>query len=383
MSFLKISRSSIDKLYTCVLALSLSLHIFNMGGGDSFKPFYVTALIAALITFLFAPKTYTFRQLVAFLICVLISVIISMAVGVMKDFINLLIILLCCYGVSCINIDSLFKMLMFLIPIDLMALLYEAVTNPIYRFQGFYNDPNYLCTTLIVFFFICLMAYIRYEKKLIRIMILADCVVIVVLIVFTLSRTGLACISLLLLSAFASSIKKHLLKVCFILMISMVALFNYASEFIEQEYDLVYERIFENRDNFESAGELRSELSKQNLRFIADHPLFAFFGLGPSTTGGEVSKQIPGLAQYRKSDLRDHNTWTSCLSEYGLFALFFMSVMIVETVIYIKKENKSSSRYISFVFCFSMIIFSLSIWQMTYLPFWWGIFLLNNKQLLN
>lgn len=354
-----------------------------MGGGDSFKPFYVTALIAALITFSFAPKTNTFRQLATLLVCVLISAIISMAVGVMKEFVNLLIILLCCYGVSCINIDSLFKLLMYLIPIDLMALLYEAVTNPIYRFQGFYNDPNYLCTTLVVFFYVCLMVYIRYDKKSIRMVVVADCIVIVALIVISLSRTGMACIFLLLLASFASSFKKHFLRVCLLLLILMAALLNFASEYVGQEYDLVYERLFETSDDVGSAKDTRYELSKQNLRFIADHPIYAFFGLGPGTTEGEKSKEIPGLVHYRKDYRRDHNTWTSCLSEYGLLAFFFLLVIVLGTMRQIMKRGKGSSRYISLVFCFSMIIFSLSLWQMTYLPFWWGIFLLNNKQLLN
>ena len=375
------SRPFVAQLFAAVLALSLSLHVFNMGGEEGLKPFHFAAVIASVMTLLYVRKDKQFVLLRLFLICVAFSAIISPVSHTLSGFVNVLIVTLCCYGVSMANVNVLLKWLVFLIPADLMALAYEAVTNPVYRFQGFYNDPNYLCTTLIVFFFLSILAYYRFENLVLRVISIVNIVIIVILVLITLSRTGLACIVLLLAISFASVVKRHLYKGIIILVISACAINHYATDFIDKEYTLLYERLFERSDNLESAGELRSELAKQNIRFIIDNPSYLLFGLGPSATAGDNAKQVPGLIRYRKSRYRDHNSWTSCFSEYGLFAFVLFFLLVFGTVKRVIKMKHSVIKYICIGTCLSIIIFSLSIWQMTYLPFWWGLFLLGNKQL--
>lgn len=374
-------RPFVVHLFAAVLSLSLSLHVFNMGGEEGLKPFHFAAGIGSVMTLLYAQKDKQFYLLCLFLLCVCISAIISPVPHTLSGFINILLVTLCCYGVSTANINIMLKWLVFLIPIDLIALAYEAVTNPVYRFQGFYNDPNYLCTTLIVFFFLSILAYYKFENVVLRVISIVNIAIIVILVLITLSRTGLACITLLLVISFANVIKRHFIKGLIALAILLFAVNHYATDFIDKEYTLLYERLFERSDNLESAGELRSELAKQNIRFIIDNPSYLVFGLGPSATAGDNAKKVPGLTQYRKSHHRDHNSWTSCFSEYGLFAfvLFFLIVFgIAKRVLGMKH---SVTKFICVGTCLSIIIFSLSIWQMTYLPFWWGLFLLGNKQL--
>lgn len=374
-------RPIIVHLFAIALALSLSLHVFNMGGEEGLKPFHFAAGIASVMTLLYAHKDRQFYLLCLFLLCVGISAIISPVSHTFSGFVNVLIVTLCCYGVSTASISVLLKWLVFLIPVDLMALAFEAVTNPVYRFQGFYNDPNYLCTTLIVFFFLSILAYYRFENYVLRVISIVNIVAIVILVLITLSRTGLACIVLLLAISFASVIKRHLYKGIIILVISAFAINHYATDFVDKEYTLLYERLFERSDNLESAGELRSELSIQNILFIIDNPSYLLFGLGPSATAGNNAQEVPGLIQYRKSHHRDHNSWTSCFSEYGFFAFVLFFSLIFNTVKRVVSMKHSVTKYICVGTCLSIIIFSLSIWQMTYLPFWWGLFLLGNKQL--
>lgn len=371
----------VHRFYSLLLALSLSLHIFNLGGGDYLKPFHVTAALASVITVLYVKKDKTFRTLALFLFCVLVSAVISPVTGAFSGFINLLIVTLCCYGVSLVSIEGLLKYLTILVPIDLVVLLYTAITSPTYRFQGFYDDPNYLCTTLLVFFFICILGYLRLETKYARYINAASMVVIIVLILMTLSRTGLFCVSFLLLMFLLGTIKKHLLKVVFVAILSLFVIHHYASDFINAEYALIYERVFDNSDNIESAGEHRAELSKQNIRFILDNPQYVAFGLGPGSTDGEQAKKISGLAPYRKSHSRDHNTWTSCFSEYGIVALFFFMLIFYRISRSVKCQRKGTIKYVCVGFFVVLLLFSFSIWQMTYLPFWWGVFLLSNFKL--
>lgn len=367
-----------------LLSLSLALHIFNMGGGDGLKPFHFVAILACIYTLFRTKKDTIFNLLCLFLGCVGISAIVSPVSSTTTGFVTILIVMICCYGVSKVQLGPLLKCFTVFIPIDLILLMYEAISSLAYRFQGYYNDPNYLCTTLIVFFFLSILTYFFFDNKFVRLIVILDIVMIVVLILFTLSRTGLACILLLLIIMFSKVIRRHVWKGIIILFISVLAINHYAGDFIDKEYALLYERFFENSDNLESAGDLRSELSKQNLRFISDNPIYLFFGLGPGATSEDNSKQIPGLDHYRKrSSIRDHNTWTSCLSEYGVFALFFFIFIFGN---FAKSVMSIQNRYIkkySMFFFLSLIIFSLSLWQMTYLPFWWGLFLLTNKELQN
>jgi O-antigen ligase len=214
-----------------------------------------------------------------------------------------------------------------------------------------------------------------------RVVSIINIVVIVILVLITLSRTGLACIVLLLAISFARVIKRHFYKGIIVLAILTFAVSHYATDFVDKEYALLYERLFERSDNLESAGELRSELSKQNIRFIIDNPSYLLFGLGPSATASNNAKDVPGLIQYRKSHYRDHNSWSSCFSEYGLFAFVLFFLLVFSIVKRVIRMNHSVTKYICVGTCLSIIIFSLSIWQMTYLPFWWGLFLLGNKQL--
>lgn len=369
------------ELYIICVALSLSLHVFNMGGENLIKPFHIAAVGACIITLLTLRNDRLLKNLCFFIFCIFISTLLSHAENVFSGFINVFIVTFCCVGAAFVDINKVLKYLMIFIPFDLVALLYEATTNPIYRFQGFYDDPNYLCTTLLVFLFLLLISYSIYTKSLIRILIVSEIVVIVFLIFLTISRTGIACCIMLLSILTYALLKKHFIKVIVVTVVSFFIAIHFTSDFWENEYSLLYERVFETNDNVENARNHRFDLSLQNLHYIVDHPQHLFFGLGPSTTDGAVARQIPGMQVYRVSDARDHNSWTSCLSEYGLFALFFFSLLFIDSFRKIIKQKKNTQKYLRLGMIVTLLIFSLSIWQMTYLPFWWGLFFLNNKQM--
>lgn len=367
--------------YTLLLVLSLSLHVFNTSGVGEIKLFHIAAAIASVITLLFARKTKTFLFLVCFTVSVGISAVLSPAAGTIKGLVNLLIVVFCCFGVSTVRINDLLRFSLVLIPIDLLSLLFVAFSSSFYRFQGFYNDPNYLCTTLLVFFYVSIISFYRIKSILARTVSVINMVIILLLIIMTLSRTGLLCAIIMLFALLFRLIKRHFLKLAVATVLVFSVAQHYASEFFLNEYALLYERVFDADYNVETAGKHRSDLSLQNLRFIAHHPQYLFFGLGPGTTDGEVAKGIPGLDRYRVDSIRDHNTLTSCLSEYGIIALFFFVLVFIRVFKSMRRQRNRPYFHISIAFYFTLVLSSLSIWQMTYLPFWWGVFLLNNKKL--
>ncbi len=365
----------------CV-ALTLTLHVYNLGGGDTLKPFHITAAISSVLSFLVVPfKGKIIKYTAIFVLCSFLSSLFSFSNTAIPFFINLTVILCSCYGLVYINIKKLLKWLYILIPIDVAVLLYTAMGGYMYRFQGFYNDPNYLCTTLVVFLLVCFLQFMYISNRWAKVLTVITIVGIYAIILMTVSRTGLFCSLIILIFYYLNSLKKNIFKAIVVTLVGLFIIVNYASNFMEEQIGAFSERVFEANDNFESAESLRQELSLQNIRYILDNPRFILFGLGGGTTTGVGAAQIPGLNKYRRDFHGDHNTWTSTFSEQGLLAFIFFFLIIYTTYKNILKIPSRTDRYLLISVLFSIILFSFSISQKVYFPFWWLIFFLNNKNL--
>lgn len=372
----------IQVLYVISLALSLTLHIFNFGGDEGLKPFHIAAVLSCCLSFCVVPqKTYLHFLLLAFLLCVMLSSVFSPVDGALKNGIIIVIVMYSCYGMAYVDIKKLLKYLVVLILFDSLVLMVYAIQNPTYRYCGFYNDPNYLCSTLTVMLFMSLVAFSYYKKLVIRVVLAATIVLILGIVMMTLSRTGVATCLLLLLCYSVWNLRENFRKTIVIIAVGLCLLQFFAGNFIEGQWGLLYDRLFTRGDNLESAEGKRQNISLQNLRFIADNPGYIFFGLGPSGTSPNSARQITGLNAYRADYQRDHNTWTSCLVEQGLLAFIVMILLFRLTALNVFRVNDLRQKYLMLGLMGALLLFSLSIWQMNYLPFWWAVFLLNNEQL--
>lgn len=375
-------QSVLFRLYIICMAISLPLHVFNMGGGDGLKPFHIPAAIACVLSFIFLKKKEKLYKIVIwFLEVALLSSLLSYASSAFSIWLNTFIILTSCVGLAYVESKQVLKYATLLIPIDVVVLYYHSLVEPQYRYQGFYSDPNYLCTTLIVFIFLLLLVYSNTEKIIAKVVIIGTLVLTYALIFLTLSRTGLICSLLVLLLSSIAAVKKHFFKFVIAAMLGVWALQHYATSFLDNQWDLMYERVFEANDNVEYARAHRFHLSLQNIRFILDHPQYIPFGLGGGTTIGVNASEVPGLAQYRKSPIGDHNTWTSTFSEQGLICFILFSFIIFITFNKVRGNRNGSNRYLLLGVFLSIVLFSFSVSQKTYLPFWWVIFFLNNSSL--
>ena len=377
-------QSFLFRLYVICMAIALPLHVFNMGGGDGLKPFHVPASIACVLSLIFLKKNDKLYRIVkCFLAMALVSSLLSYGSSDFSMWINMFIILTSCIGLAYVDLKRVLKFASLLIPIDVIVLYYHSIIEPQYRYQGFYSDPNYLCTTLIVFIFLLLLVYNNTKNKLCKVAIAGVLGLIYVLILLTISRTGLVCSLFLLLITSLAAIKKHFFKLVVVVIIGIWGLQHFATNFLDNQWGLMYERVFEADDNVEEAGSHRLDLSFQNIRYIFDHPQYILFGLGGGTTKGIYARNIPGLSKYRKSSVSDHNTWTSIFSEQGLICLILFGVIFYLTFNKIKTMKPSTRKYLSMGVFLSIFIFSFSIPQKTYLPFWWVIFFLNNQFFYN
>lgn len=375
-----ISNKYINNLYVMCVALTLALHVYNLGGADTLKPFHITAVISFVLSFFVVPfKGKIIRYAAIFVLCSLLSALFSNSDTAIPFWINLVVILGSCYGLVYIDIKKLLKWLYVLIPIDVAVLLYTATRGYMFRFQGFYDDPNYLCTTLIGFLLVCLLQFLYVSNKWAKGLTIITIVGIYAIILMTISRTGLFCSLLILVFFFLNSIKKNVFKVIVVSLVGIFVMVHYAGDFIEKQTGAFSERLFDANDNYESAEIFRKELSLQNIRYIADNPQYILFGLGGGTTTGVGAAQVAGLNQYRKDSHGDHNTWTSTFSEQGLLALIYFFLIIFMTYKNIVRSSVKTDRYLLLAVFFSIILFSFSISQKVYLPFWWVIFFLNNK----
>ena len=141
--------------------------------------------------------------------------------------------------------------------------------------------------------------------------------------------------------------------------------------------------MFERNDNVENASTLRRTLSFQNINFIIDNPQYIPFGLGGGTTNGYNAIEVPGLSNYRKDFHIDHNTWTSTFSEQGLICFILFFVIVYMTFKNVWRKENGTNKYLMLGVFISIFVFSFSVSLKTYLPFWWIIFFLNNKTMMN
>jgi len=117
------------------------------------------------------------------------------------------------------------------------------------------------------------------------------------------------------------------------------------------------------------------ELSLQGIKYVLQNPFRWFIGLGLGETGREEA--IPFRIDYH----RDHNTITSCITEQGIIAFLFYVMILLEIWknICCRNDLRNLEKMLRLTFFLVLGLFSLSIWQMTYLPYWWLLFLLDNR----
>lgn len=369
-----------SNIYALLITLTLLLHVFNnLQLNESIKFFHLGAGLSLFYALFFLRRRIgkIGKIALAFVTTSFFSCILSPYEQSLSVWIKLCIIIGATLFVITIPIRRLVIGVNIIIPIALIALVKEYFLGVYYRYQGFYEDPNYMCTTLLVLFFYLQLLWEMYRIKIVRIGVLFEMLVLLFLVSTSISRTGLVCFSVMAIGFFWDNfLKNKSLAIIGALSIACLTIY-FAPKLVEQALENYTMRETENSDTLGHASDLRKEISMRGVNFVLTHPVYCILGMGEGTTSHAYS--VPGF--HVRTHHGDHNTITCCFAEQGLVG--FLLMMMLYYNIYKRIRGKRGPRLkkiklISTVSLFIFIIFSMSINQMVYLPFWFMIFTLSN-----
>lgn len=359
--------------YAWLISLSLILHVFNDLEIGKLKLFQIPAAFAFIVSPFLGNKTTRIQVYsYLFILFTFISAILSPYPDSLLNALTFTIILGACIAIPKCSFYKLIKITNFLIPIPLFFLLIELTKNLNYRYIGFYNDPNYLCTTILVFLFIILADINRTKNIIIKVFYIIEIIGIIIIAIATLSRTGLLCIALLVIINSWGTIKKHKIGAIILLIIAIIYFSNNTPQTVSDIIEQIESRE-SNPGNFSSASKLRYEISMGGVNYVISHPYRIPFGMGIGAVG-----HWEFFENYVNDNHIDHNTLTTCFSGQGLICLILYFLILYTTFKTNRRLPRGKLKVLRISAFMVIFIFSLSINQMTYLPFWWLIFLLNN-----
>lgn len=367
-------------IYSLLLTITLLLHIFNnLQISENLKFFHLGAGAALVFALLFIKKKIGKIGKIALLFVVvsLLSCMLSPYGQSINVWIKLCIIIGSTLFIVAIPIRNLVVGVNAIIPIALVALVKEYFAASYYRYQGFYEDPNYMCTTLLVLFFYLQLLWEMCNKKIVRIIALFEMVVLFFLVTTSISRTGLMCFSLMAIGFFWDNFKKNkILTIIGGLSVALATLWL-APSLVERALENYTMRETENSDTLGHASDLRKEISMRGVRFVLNNPTYWILGMGEGATSH--ASAIPGF--HVRTFHGDHNTITCCFSEQGMLGLSLMLLMYFNIFRRLRKKKDPRFQKIKLIGTISLcvfIVFSMSINQMVYLPYWFMIFTLSN-----
>jgi len=364
-------------------ALSLLFHVFNtLQATATIKVFHLFA-VAAVITGsqIIHNKSVINQVFTAFVIWTVISCLLSPVSVSFLSGVKFVVIVLSAFFIIRVPILQLTELINCVVPIILLVLLFHYLgERPIYRYQGFYDDPNYMCTTLLTLLFFILLLWKHSKSLILRIGLILEVLIIVFLITTTISRTGILCLALILMGFFWDILKKSGIKgiIGIVLFVGLIIYFR--PDLINQAISGYVLRETQNVDTITNASGFRWEISMRGINYITYHPRFFFQGIG---IGSYTSAyELPGWSA--PTTHIDHNTFTSCFSEQGFIGLLlylWFLVLIFKNLLTNSTLEDTGMRRICVVVLLSILLFSVSINQMVYLPYWILIMSLANISL--
>ena len=374
MNKMKISTNR--ALYIIFVSLSLFFHVFNnIEVTEGVKLFHIFAILAVMYGYPLVMKRETLQKNIFLLIgCILISCMISYYENSTNLGIGVAIIIMSVMGLKRTDVHWTLIINNLLSPIVIISLLYLNFTQPSFRFCGYYNDPNYLCTTLLVYLYIIILGFWKFESKIIKAVLATEILAIFVLVSFTLSRTGMFCTALVLITTFASFFIKSWKETTILGVVLGAFIIYNMPNILHEQKDMLENRIFEANDNVGHAAAYRRELSQRGVKYVVGHPQMLPFGVGlGALSHNEV---LPDFDSHDKHV--DHNTFTGIFTELGIFSIIFFLLIIKSMISQIYRQRRLNFGYLRLVTFVAFILFSFSVNQIQYLPFWWMLFFLIN-----
>jgi len=368
----------IDRIYALSVTMALALLFFanaetiedledyhiNIGIG---KSFYIPCGIAFITSFFLKrhPKDKFDTYLNIFTLLTIISALImpKQDLSILSQPITRFLGgILCFKGIRDIPIKILIQYITYISPI--VILLHFILINPfaIYRFSGFYGDPNYLAIALNLIITSCYLYITRYGKPIINFAAIISILGALLLILLGISRGGIiaTCVNLIYILYDLS----HRNKKALIIIICLTFAFSgsFAMAFSEQ-IDNVVSRFTGERDSDVGAAQSRGHEIASGINILRYHPEMTLLGIGIGNSATAYTKYR--YANYY-SRLRIHNTPISILVEQGFFSLLcFIGAFLVLIKNLFQKKN-----YASLGLLLGSAIALNTVNILAFMPFW-------------
>lgn len=367
-------------IYCMILSATLLFHIFNnLQISESIKIFHLTAAAALIFALFLLEKPLNKIEGVAllFIVSSFVSCELSPFTGSEMVWLKLFIIVSSVSFVQTVPSKYIITCTNIIIPIILLALLIHYFTGSYFRFQGFYNDPNYLCVSLLVVYFYIQLAWETNSSKFIKVILCVEILLIFLLISTTVSRTGLICFCLMSLIFWGHLFLKN--KIATVCVCALMVCFVTATEsnIINKVVHNYTERKVQQGDTMDRASKLRREIALRGVNYVVDNPQYWLQGIG---MGG--SSHASSYSNFHvRTHHGDHNTFTSSFTEQGIIGCILYLCLLYSIFKQIYKnqtENFKRIRLLSIAAFFIFCIFSMSVNLMVYFPFWFVLFTLAN-----
>lgn len=364
-------------IYIALISLSLLFHVFNnVQLSETIKVFHLfSAAAIGTSFFLIKPKDKIIKAFHMLLMWSFASCLLSPIDGSFLSDVKFLIVAL---SVSLIPLVPFNKLVLYVnaaIPIALVFLLRNYFAEAVYRYQGFYEDPNYFCTTLLVFFFYIQLLWKETEKKILKVGLIIEMLLIFFLVGTSISRTGLACLLMMIVVFWWDVFKANKGRSLLTAAVLFALVFHYFGDYVLTAIEGYTMRETENSDTLSSASNLRWEISMRGLSYIFSHPQYLLQGIGIGTYFQAYILE----GWHASTHHLDHNTITSWFSEQGLigFILLIRFLFLLFNSLRNSISLKENRLRIISICVFSVfVLFCTSINMTNYLPFWFLIFTL-------
>lgn len=359
--------------YSFFIIVAFSLFFFANDTSFGLGKLFFIPLAGSLAASLFLIKKIGLIEILLFLFCVC-GTIPYLYYGTQDaSFIELPITRLALGTLSCIAIKevSILKMvkwLTFLTP-AIIAIHYLFSDLNEYRYGGFYGDPNYLAICFQVLILCSLLSICIYSNKFIRLLSILNILSILPLILFGLSRAGMATTIIILISYFIYLLKNGSnSKYIYIIIGILIAAF-FAENIINMFSNNIDDLFLRLND---LSDDVRGDIDKMALEEFLIKQSDFYFGFGNGNTETEKFLEIT-----RRTNIRVHDSYVAVLVEQGVVG-FFLLIIILGSLGYKIYKSKNSFKIIKIGAYFALLINLYSVYCFAFFGFWVIFFFLLN-----
>ncbi|MGE8017830.1 O-antigen ligase family protein [Peribacillus frigoritolerans] len=386
------SKININKVIQFLIGMLIFFYFFNTLQIYNIKFFYL--IIPPIIVLFFSLRKVTLHRenklLIVFVGLTSLSLISALMTNndslintSIENMVVLAIIMLLCWVIT--HVISI-KSLPYLSNISIIGAfiiffnLFQSLS--VGRYEGFFNDPNYFSSAIILFlFFIVLNLHVKNKSvgKVKKILSIFSIVILNIAVLFTASRSGILSIVLFDLLYFLFLYKKSKSKILLIsfTVLVLASFFLVSNNFLNEQLSFVLDRFFAEKGSMDSKSSLmRINEIQTGVNMLSENIISFFIGSGIGSTNSlEYFSQFAVNTNMRTT--RIHNTFVAVIIEQGVFSFITFMIMLL-TIFRNIYRFAGEYKLIIFGLFFSQLIISTFIWTIYFIPFWFALFICSS-----